>query len=66
LWQPGAAAASLDAAWACRRDKRRGIGRHAEETIASAAIRGGSLPPDIFRESFVRHDVSTMTGAAKK
>ncbi len=36
--------------------------------MASAAIRdaGGSLPPDILRELFVRHDVSAMTGAAKK
>jgi hypothetical protein len=34
--------------------------------MASAAMFVGSLPPDILREFFVRHDISAVTGAAKK
>jgi hypothetical protein len=69
LWQPGAAAVSLNAKWACRRNKRSGTGRRAEENMALAAIHGdarGSLPRDILCEFFVGHDISTMTGAATK
>jgi hypothetical protein len=29
-------------------------------------MHGGSLPPHILREFFVRHDISAVTGAAKK
>jgi hypothetical protein len=34
--------------------------------MASTAMHGGSLPPVILRNFFVRHDVSAMTSAAKK